>query len=67
MGMKCVSAPVRGLNNEVIAAISISGPKERFKDEIGGFITVVKDTAEQTRSFKSDLKHSWVVFRTLFF
>jgi DNA-binding IclR family transcriptional regulator len=47
VGMKCVAGPVRGLNGEVIAAISISGPRERFKGEIERFIIIVKETAQQ--------------------
>jgi DNA-binding IclR family transcriptional regulator len=48
IGMKCVAAPVTGVNGEVIAAISISGPKERFSGgELERFISIVKNTTTQ--------------------
>jgi len=34
VGLKCVAAPVRGGDGTVIAAVSLSGPKERI-DAIG--------------------------------
>ena len=32
LGLKCVAAPVRDASGEVVAAVSISGPKYRFDD-----------------------------------
>ncbi len=33
IGVSCIGAPVFGVNNEIIACISISGPKSRFTKE----------------------------------
>lgn len=33
IGLKCVAAPIRDINGEVIAATSVSGPKVRMDDE----------------------------------
>lgn len=51
VGLKCVAAPLIGSDAEVIAAISISGPKERFNDiEIKRLIPLVKSTSSQISS-----------------
>ncbi len=48
VGLKCVAAPVRDGNGEVIAAISISGPKERFLGtDLERLIPLVKGAAEK--------------------
>ncbi len=46
-GLKCAAAPVRDSQGKVVAAISISVPKERFDKDISTFISMVKKTAEQ--------------------
>ena len=33
MGLSCVAAPVFGLENQAVAALSISSPSERFQPE----------------------------------
>ncbi len=33
LGVSCIGAPIFGINNEIIACISISGPKSRFTKE----------------------------------
>ncbi|MEW6266976.1 MAG: IclR family transcriptional regulator [Thermodesulfobacteriota bacterium] len=47
VGLKCVAAPVRGAKEEVLAALSISGPKERFREnDLRRLIPLVKNTTE---------------------
>jgi DNA-binding IclR family transcriptional regulator len=48
IGLKCIAAPIKDAGGQAVAAISISGPKERFGDaEMKRFIPLVKSTAEQ--------------------
>ncbi len=48
VGLKCVAAPIKDRDGKVIAAISISGPKQRFNGaEIKRLISLVKSTSEQ--------------------
>ncbi|MBC8394618.1 MAG: IclR family transcriptional regulator [Deltaproteobacteria bacterium] len=46
-GLKCAAAPVRDSEGKVVAAISVSVPKERFDKDISTLISMVKKTAEQ--------------------
>ena len=46
-GLKCAAAPLRNSDGEVVAAISISVPKERFDKETSGFVSKVKKTAQE--------------------
>jgi DNA-binding IclR family transcriptional regulator len=47
-GLKCVAAPVKDLNGEVIAAISVSGPRNRFSEmETSRLIPLVQHTADR--------------------
>jgi DNA-binding IclR family transcriptional regulator len=46
-GLKCVAAPVHDSVKRVVAAISISAPKERFDKEVSGFILKVTHTARK--------------------
>jgi len=62
-GLKCVAAPVTGPDGEVVAAISISGPRQRFGDsEVKRWIPLVIQTAKKisdilrAKSFNNHLK-----------
>lgn len=46
-GLKCVAAPVLDAGGRVVAAISISTPKERFEREVSVFIRDVTNTARE--------------------
>lgn len=41
VGLKCVAAPVRDETGNVVAAISVSGPKFRFDDQLEGLVSLV--------------------------
>lgn len=46
VGAKCIGAPVRDYTNQVVAAVSISGPGARLSEErLNELAEVVKDTA----------------------
>jgi DNA-binding IclR family transcriptional regulator len=46
VGAKCIAAPIRDYTNQVVAAISISGPNARLsEDRLNELAEVVKDTA----------------------
>jgi DNA-binding IclR family transcriptional regulator len=48
VGAKCVAAVIRDSNDEVVAAISISAPKERLnQNEMRRMIPLVKETADK--------------------
>jgi len=48
LGLKCVAAPIKDSNDKVIAAISLSGPKERLSGvELKRLIPIVKNTATE--------------------
>lgn len=48
----CIGAPIFGINNEVIACISISGPKSRFTEELTNeWLAVVLKTAKEASEF----------------
>lgn len=48
VGLKCIAAPLINLKGEAIAAISISGPKERFSGvEMKRLIPLVKNASER--------------------
>lgn len=48
LGLKCVAAPLFDSNERVVAAISISGPRDRFNDDmIPKLIAAVKATARR--------------------
>lgn len=48
IGLKCVAAPIRDGNGDVIAAISISGPRERFQGrDLDRLIAMVKQAAQR--------------------
>jgi IclR family acetate operon transcriptional repressor len=48
VGLKCVAAPVRDGDGEVIAAISVSGPRERLQGkDLERLIAMVKQTAQR--------------------
>ena len=46
-GLFCIAAPVRDVNDAVIAAISISGPAERMKRNLESNLAQVRQTAER--------------------
>ena len=47
-GVRCVAAPIRNRDGEVVAAISISGPKIRMADDrIGAFKELVMNAANE--------------------
>ena len=46
-GLKCVAAPLRDSRDEVLAAISISAPSERFNKETHSFTSKVTKTARE--------------------
>jgi DNA-binding IclR family transcriptional regulator len=50
--VECVAAPIRDIEGNVIAAISISKPKSRMKLQSGGseFITLALEAAEKISS-----------------
>jgi len=46
VGAKCIAAPIRDYTNQVVAAVSISGPSTRLPEErLNELAQVVKDTA----------------------
>lgn len=45
--LKCIAAPIRDSRQRVVAAISISAPKERFEREEVNFKSLVKNTARK--------------------
>ena len=46
LGVKCIGAPIFGPDGKILASISISGPKERFKEETReDWIEIVKSFA----------------------
>ncbi|MDA3787044.1 MAG: IclR family transcriptional regulator [Desulfobacula sp.] len=45
--LKCIAAPIRDSRQRVIAAISISAPKERFDHDEPNFRFIVKKTAQE--------------------
>ncbi len=47
-GLKCAAAPLCDSGGRVVAAISMSVPRERFDKETSGFISMVKKTAQET-------------------
>ena len=48
----CIGAPVFGVKNEVIACISISGPKSRFtKQNMNTWLKAVIETANEASDF----------------
>jgi IclR family transcriptional regulator, KDG regulon repressor len=54
LGLKCVAAPLFDSKERVVAAISISGPRDRFQeDRIPKLVAAVKATA---RKISADLK-----------
>ena len=46
-GLFCIAAPIRDANDNVIAAISISGPAERMKRNLEANLAQVRRTAEK--------------------
>ena len=51
IGLYCLAAPIRDMNGDVVAAVSISGPAERMKENREKNIALVKQTAlDITRS-----------------
>lgn len=48
MGLRCIAAPLKNSKNETLAAISISGPKERFNSaKMKRLIPLVTDVSER--------------------
>lgn len=47
LGLTCFAAPIFDLNNEVLGAISISGPSERMNNRKTELVELVKQTAAQ--------------------
>ncbi len=46
VGAKCIAAPIRDYTNQVVAAVSISGPSARLSDErLNELAEVIKDAA----------------------
>jgi DNA-binding IclR family transcriptional regulator len=67
VGLKCVAAPIKDRDGKVIAAISVSGPKQRFNGtEMKRLISLVKSTSEQISSFlkKKHLGQDILGFKT---
>ena len=50
-GLKCAAAPVRDSEGNVVAAISVSVPKERFDKEVFTYISQVKETSQKVSQF----------------
>ena len=49
-GLVCVAAPVRNMDQQIIAAVSVSGPSFRFADQIEKALPhLYKCTAEISR------------------
>jgi len=46
-GLACLGVPVRGLNGEVVAAISIAGPSNRIKIKEANLIKGLQETAKK--------------------
>jgi DNA-binding IclR family transcriptional regulator len=55
-GLKCVAAPLRDINGEVLAAISISVPAERFGRDRTKFLAGVRKIAEEISAVLCDQK-----------
>lgn len=48
VGAKCIAAPIRDYTNQVVAAVSISGPSARLSEErLDDLVIVVKETASK--------------------
>lgn len=48
VGLKCVAAPIKDSRGNVLAAISVSGPRDRFHDaEMSRILPMVLDAAER--------------------
>lgn len=50
-GLKCAAAPIRDAEGNVVAAISVSVPKERFDKEIRTYISEVKKASQKVSQF----------------
>ena len=50
--VSCVAAPIFGLQDEVIASLSISGPNTRFTERnIKEWVNIITYTAKEATSF----------------
>lgn len=50
-GVKCIAAPIRDKSGRIIAALSISGPRDRFEEErLGALIEIVRTKTQQISS-----------------
>ena len=48
VGAKCIAAPIRDYTNQVVAAVSVSGPSARLSEEgLNELVGVVKETASK--------------------
>ena len=48
VGAKCIAAPIRDYTNQVVAAVSVSGPSARLSEErLNELAEVIKDTAHK--------------------
>jgi DNA-binding IclR family transcriptional regulator len=50
-GLKCAAAPVKDSGGNVVAAVSISVPKERFDKKVFTYISEVKKTSQKVSQF----------------
>ncbi len=46
-GLKCIAAPLRDGDDKIVAAVSISAPKERFGYEFDSLKTLLKDNVDK--------------------
>jgi DNA-binding IclR family transcriptional regulator len=65
VGLKCIAAPLKYSKSEAIAAISISGPKERFNSaEMKRLIPLVKNASERISDVLKKKRHDQEVLRS---
>lgn len=44
-GLKCVAAPIKDADGKTVAAVSVSGPKERMESDLENYIAKVKEAS----------------------
>ncbi|MEY8416776.1 IclR family transcriptional regulator [Tissierella praeacuta] len=56
LGVSCIGAPIFGINNEIIACISISGPKSRFtKENKDKWINIILQISKEATDYIRNL------------
>lgn len=55
-GLICYAVPIKDITGEAIAAISISGPSIRMKDNKDSFLTSLKKTADKVSTYMGYIK-----------